>query len=88
MKTIDKIVKRLRGMGFDIPDNPPYCHHMKAGDWSWSVACGSFDIGSMCPMSECLSWKRWHYSCDLHEIFEWHEKDTVCHGDRVEEIEQ
>lgn len=84
MKMIDKIIKRLCGMGFNIPNNAPYCHHMKAGDWKWSVSCGSFDIGSSYSMSECLSWKRWHYSVCFNEIFEWHPNNTIDIGDIIE----
>lgn len=76
MKTKEKIIKRLNeGFGFEIPYDTPWMHHQKerygGGTFSWSVAKGPIDIGSVCSMTECLKWERWIYSKSLHEIFEF-----------------
>ena len=60
-------------------------HGSRNGSFSWAVSCGSLDVGSTESMKECLSWKRWLYSGELHEIFQYHEGITVSKGDIVEE---
>ena len=86
--TSEKLVERLRKMGVISSPNP-IVHSFRGsrnGSWSWVISSGSSDIGSTESMKTCLSWKRWIFSRSLHEIFEYHESDTLERGDIVEEI--
>lgn len=88
MKTSEKIIKRLYAMGV-ISSLTPIVHSYhgsRNGSFSWVVSSGVHDIGSTESMKECLSWERWIYSSQLHEIFPYHEGNTsVFRGDVVEE---
>lgn len=74
-KTVkQRIINRLnKGFSFELSENDPSYHHggrgYFGGGWSWGISHGSYDIGSMHPMTECLKWKRWIFDRDLHEIF-------------------
>lgn len=63
-----------------------YLHRgSRNGSFSWSISCGSTDIGSSESMKTCLSWKRWVYSPYLYEIFPYIEGvTTVTYRDIVE----
>ena len=86
-KLSERIVKRMGDMGLVEPSKSLVFAHQNSrhGGVSWSVACGSFDIGCCSSMTEAIKWKRWIYSRYLHEIFEYHEGDTIDRGDIVEE---
>lgn len=87
-KTSEKLVERLKKMGVITSPNP-IVHSFRGsrnGSWSWVISSGASDIGSMESMKTCLSWKRLVYSRSLHEIFEYHENDTLERGDILEEI--
>jgi len=88
MKTSEKIIKRLYNMGAidSLECNVHLYHGSRNGSFSWAISCGSIDIGSTESMKECLSWERWIYSPNLHEIFPYIEgKVSVCHCDIIEE---
>lgn len=87
MKRSEKIVKRLNDMGVINDINPLVFKHRgnRNGSFSWCVSSGVKDIGSTCSMQECLKWKRWIYSPQLYEIFEYHEGQKIFFGDIVEE---
>ena len=55
------------------------------GGFSWCVAYGSHDIGCSSSMTEAIKWKKWVYSRYLHEIFEYHENDTIDEGKDIVE---
>lgn len=86
MKTSEKIIKRLYEMGAIKSPNAIAISYRgsRNGSWNWAVSCGISDIGSTCSMKECLSWKRWIYCGELHEIFEYHEGQNIFFGDIVE----
>lgn len=88
MKTSEKVIERLRRMGVINVEHPLVFTHRgnRWGSFSWVITSGIKDIGSSESMKTCLSWKRWIYSPNLHEIFEYVEGvTTVNYRDVVEE---
>ena len=87
MKRSKKIVRRLNDMGVINDINPLVFTRRgnRNGSFSWCVSSGVKDIGSSRSMQECLKWKRWIYSPQLNEIFEYHEGEKINLGEIVEE---
>ena len=86
MKTSEKIIKRLYDMGAigSLNATSTSFRGSHNGSWCWSVSCGHH-VGSCSSMKECLSWKRWLYSAELQEIFEYIEGVTSVSPDDIVE---
>lgn len=91
MKRSDLVIKRLHAMG--LIKDPSQClvyHHRGngQGSFSWVISSGTLDIGSTESMKECLSWSRWIYNAQLHEIFPYFDGQQVRYGEILEPLTQ